>query len=84
MLIDKDGKLHRAIRSGNSGANALYQTEPEFAVPLEHLQAIEFQTRPFEWVEFANVRLTSLNLRDGSELFQRGIASHYGVLRERC
>lgn len=57
VAITDDGRTV-AGRGGSSGAGGFLQTTARFPnLLLERIERFEFQTRPYEWVEFHNVSL---------------------------
>ncbi len=64
VAVDKDGKVHVSARSGSSGTDNLRQTTASFPdLTHEKLREFQFQTRPYEWIEFRDI-----SLRPGKEV----------------
>jgi RNA polymerase sigma factor (sigma-70 family) len=57
LLIDADGKAHRATSLSRSEGKSIVQLDAEFGVPSDRVRHIEFQTCPLDWAEFRNVQL---------------------------
>jgi len=57
VLIDKAGATHKGSRNSASAGEFTQTTASFHGVPLDQVKEFQFQTRPYEWVEFKNVSL---------------------------
>ncbi|QDT01322.1 M56 family metallopeptidase [Adhaeretor mobilis] len=56
LAIDQAGKQHKSVRATWRVAGTVKQSEWSFAgLKPEEITRLEFQTRPFQWVEFENL-----------------------------
>lgn len=57
VAVDSDEVEHTPVRSYSSGVRDYVQLEVEFGFPLAKLKEFRLKSRPFEWVDFADVSL---------------------------
>jgi hypothetical protein len=57
IAVDRDNHVQTSRRAKSVGAGGFQQVTLRFDLPLEQIKEFQFQTRPFEWVEFENVSL---------------------------
>ena len=62
VAFDKQGTLHPQQGRGGHSAGRIYQCQATFpGLPLSQVDRFEFQTRPYEWVEFKDLPLNPID-----------------------
>jgi hypothetical protein len=57
VAVARDGRVIEPFSLSGVGVTGLASRTAKFSVPLRVIERFEFQTRPYEWVEFKNVSL---------------------------
>ena len=60
IAVDNEGQEHTASRCEGSNIGNVRQLTATFQnLPLKQINEFRFQARPYQWVEFRNVALSS-------------------------